>query len=79
VVDELLFEKYQAEIGTCFAIAHMKAISSLAVAIITVFRYFPVAISRLERLQTLTCHFQRFPGCLMALPDPNEYGRHAIK
>jgi hypothetical protein len=58
VVGGLFFEKYQAEIGICFAIAYMKAISSLAAAVITVFRFFPFAISRLNRLQNLTWHFQ---------------------
>ena len=45
-------------IGTCFAMDHIKAASSRAMAVTTVLRFLPVAVKRLNRAQSLTWHFQ---------------------
>src|SRR3990170_1565411 len=42
-------------IGTSFAIAHMNAISSRAIAVTTTFGCLPRAVSRRNRLQSRTC------------------------
>ena len=55
----LFFEKlYQAVIGVLLAMAHMKAASSLAIAVTTVLRLLPFAINRRNLAHSLTWHFQ---------------------
>lgn len=49
---------YQRVIGVLFAIAHMKAASSLAMAVTTVLRLFPRSMSRQNRAHSRTWHFQ---------------------
>ena len=45
-------------IGTSFAIAHMNAISSRAMAVTATFGCLPRAVSRRKRLHSRTCAFQ---------------------
>jgi hypothetical protein len=55
----LFFKKpYQAAIGVLLAMAHMKAASSLAIAVTTALRLLPFAINRRNLAHSRTWHFQ---------------------
>ena len=53
-----LWKHLYAAIGTCFAMAHIKAASSLAIAVTTVFLFLPFIINCRKRAHSLTWHFQ---------------------
>lgn len=49
---------HQFAIGVLFAMAHIKAASSLAMAVTTTLRLFPRSVSRRNRAHSRTWHFQ---------------------
>ena len=62
---------HHAVMGTCFAMDHIKAAGSRAIAVTTVLRFLPVADRRLNRAQSLTWHFHEMS--LTSFTDPRPF------